>query len=50
SFDQWGVELGKNLARRITRELDKSHDKPLTHDSSTNHLIQIFKRALNRED
>ena len=42
SFDQWGVELGKQLANRILPELaDK--EKVLSHDSSTNGLINQFK-------
>ena len=42
SFDQWGVELGKQLANRILPEL--KDDKPVTsHDSSTNGLINAFK-------
>jgi glucose-6-phosphate isomerase len=42
SFDQWGVELGKQLAKRIQPEL--ADDKPVdTHDSSTNGLINAFK-------
>ncbi|MBI5471753.1 MAG: glucose-6-phosphate isomerase [Ignavibacteriae bacterium] len=44
SFDQWGVELGKQLARVILPEL--SRDGAVTsHDSSTNGLISYFKRA-----
>ncbi len=43
SFDQWGVELGKVLAKRIQPELDAKAEKPLTHDSSTNALIQRFR-------
>ncbi len=39
SFDQWGVELGKALATRITPELVSPTDPTLTHDSSTNNLI-----------
>ncbi|HBO39540.1 MAG TPA: glucose-6-phosphate isomerase [Pasteurellaceae bacterium] len=42
SFDQWGVELGKQLANRILPELE-NHDKVVTHDSSTNGLINQFK-------
>ncbi len=42
SFDQWGVELGKTLAKKILTEL-KSESSELTHDSSTNQLIQRFK-------
>jgi len=42
SFDQWGVELGKQLARKILPEL--GHDDPLMgHDSSTNGLINRYK-------
>jgi glucose-6-phosphate isomerase len=42
SFDQWGVELGKQLAQKIQPELDD--EKPITsHDSSTNGLITAFK-------
>ena len=43
SFDQWGVELGKVLAKRILPEL-QSPDAIITHDSSTNGLINYFKR------
>jgi len=43
SFDQWGVELGKQLARKILPEL--IDDQPVnTHDSSTNGLINAFKK------
>jgi Glucose-6-phosphate isomerase len=43
SFDQWGVELGKQLANIILPEL--LHDKPVTsHDSSTNGLINMWKK------
>jgi glucose-6-phosphate isomerase len=43
SFDQWGVELGKVLAKRIIRELE-CHDEPkLSHDSSTNALIRRYR-------
>ncbi|MBI5056368.1 MAG: glucose-6-phosphate isomerase [Nitrospirae bacterium] len=42
SFDQWGVELGKQLANKILPEL--TGDKKITsHDSSTNGLINAFK-------
>ena len=44
SFDQWGVELGKVLASRITPELRSATDPPLRHDSSTNALIQRYRR------
>ena len=42
SFDQWGVELGKQLTTKILPEL-KSDEKVMTHDSSTNNLINKFK-------
>ena len=42
SFDQWGVELGKQLANRILPEL-QSNEKVTSHDSSTNGLINQFK-------
>src|SRR5213594_245489 len=40
SFDQWGVELGKQLAQRIIPELESATEPPLRHDSSTNALIR----------
>ncbi len=43
SFDQWGVELGKVLARRIADELMAGEEPPLTHDSSTNALIRRYR-------
>ncbi len=45
SFDQWGVELGKALATRIMPELETEDKHPLKHDSSTNTLIQHYRRA-----
>ena len=42
SFDQWGVELGKQLAGRIAPEL--VNDAPLAHDSSTNTLIRRYRK------
>ena len=42
SFDQWGVELGKELARRIVKELEPMADLDLKHDSSTNALIKRY--------
>jgi len=44
SFDQWGVELGKVLANRITPELTSGMEPDLRHDSSTNALIRRFRR------
>jgi glucose-6-phosphate isomerase len=43
SFDQWGVELGKQLAGKILPELG-SDDAIQSHDSSTNGLVNAFKR------
>lgn len=43
SFDQWGVELGKVLAKKILPELS-APGQVTTHDSSTNGLIDYFKR------
>jgi glucose-6-phosphate isomerase len=43
SFDQWGVELGKVLAKRITPELTAPTEPKLTHDSSTNTLIRRYR-------
>jgi glucose-6-phosphate isomerase len=44
SFDQWGVELGKVLAKKIQAELEGDVD-PAAHDSSTNGLIVMAKGA-----
>ena len=43
SFDQWGVELGKVLANRIIPELESTQEPKLTHDSSTNTLIRLYR-------
>jgi glucose-6-phosphate isomerase len=43
SFDQWGVELGKVLAKKILPELTTA-DPVTSHDTSTNGLINYFKR------
>jgi glucose-6-phosphate isomerase len=48
SFDQWGVELGKELAKAIIPELEASEDPKLHHDSSTNALIRRY-RHLRRD-
>jgi len=45
SFDQWGVELGKVLAKRIVPELRAGADAALAHDSSTNALIRRLRHA-----
>ena len=43
SFDQWGVELGKVLAKQILPELS-GNEKVSSHDSSTNGLINTYKK------
>jgi glucose-6-phosphate isomerase len=43
SFDQWGVELGKVLARQIIPELTSRDEPGLSHDSSTNALIRRYR-------
>ncbi|PWC15447.1 glucose-6-phosphate isomerase [Brenneria roseae subsp. roseae] len=43
TFDQWGVELGKQLANRILPELEDAKEVS-SHDSSTNGLINRFKK------
>lgn len=48
SFDQWGVELGKELAKRIVKELEPMDDLNLKHDSSTNALIRRYVGLRNR--
>jgi glucose-6-phosphate isomerase len=42
-FDQWGVELGKVLAKRIASELGSTSEPQLSHDSSTNALIRRYR-------
>jgi glucose-6-phosphate isomerase len=44
SFDQWGVELGKQLAQRIIPELEGQTEPELAHDSSTNALIRCHRK------
>jgi glucose-6-phosphate isomerase len=44
SFDQWGVELGKVLAKRIIPELEDPKEANLEHDSSTNNLIRLYRK------
>lgn len=43
SFDQWGVELGKQLAKNVLPELENT-DKITAHDASTNGLINAYKK------
>jgi len=47
SFDQWGVELGKQLAKRIAPEMtgDADGKDKLDHDSSTNALIRRYRKT-----
>ena len=46
SFDQWGVELGKQLAGKILPEL-QNDDEVSSHDSSTNGLINAYKKLIH---
>jgi len=48
SFDQWGVELGKGLAKRILPELESVEDPRFQHDGSTNTLIRRYRRLKSR--
>jgi glucose-6-phosphate isomerase len=43
SFDQWGVELGKALAKRTAAEIASTGEPKLAHDSSTNALIRRYR-------
>ncbi len=45
SFDQWGVQLGKELAGRILPELQSAAEPDLQHDCSTNALIRYFRQT-----
>ena len=45
SFDQWGVELGKVLAKKVAAELEADDEPDLQHDSSTNTLIRRYRSA-----
>ncbi|MEP7021646.1 MAG: glucose-6-phosphate isomerase, partial [Pseudonocardiales bacterium] len=45
SFDQWGVELGKVLAKKVAGELTAPDEPELAHDSSTNALIRRYRAA-----
>ncbi|MEO6137965.1 MAG: glucose-6-phosphate isomerase [Luteimonas sp.] len=51
SFDQWGVELGKQLAGTVASQLKRdatAQDIPLAHDSSTNSLIERYRNSRNQ--
>ena len=43
SFDQWGVELGKQLAREVAQEMESGADPVLDHDEATNELIRRYR-------
>ena len=45
SFDQWGVQLGKQLADKILPELAATSAPELKHDASTNALIRRYRKA-----
>ncbi len=45
SFDQWGVELGKELAQKIVPQLTATAEPGLDHDTSTNGLIRRYRAA-----
>lgn len=49
SFDQWGVELGKILARAILDDITSSHPPAGQHDSSTSSLIRRYRRLRHRQ-
>ena len=44
SFDQWGVELGKVLAKQIAPALESTSEPSLSYDSSTNALIRTYRQ------
>ncbi len=46
SFDQWGVELGKELAERVIDEMTAETEPELAHDTSTNELIRRYRRGV----
>ena len=50
SFDQWGVELGKQLAKTTIAELSAKDEPKLAHDSSTNALIRRYRQLRDNKD
>lgn len=46
-FDQWGVELGKQLTKDILKDLDGNNTSDSGHDQSTDFLIEQYKREAN---
>jgi glucose-6-phosphate isomerase len=49
-FDQWGVELGKELASRLAPELEADWKRELMHDSSTNALVRRYRSLRDAGD
>ncbi len=49
SFDQWGVELGKQLAKKTITELTAKDEPTLAHDSSTNSLIRRYRQLRDHQ-
>ena len=49
SYDQWGVELGKQLAKNILNEIESS-DTTAEHDSSTSNLISYYLKVSREQD
>lgn len=48
SFDQWGVELGKQLAKHILDDIYQSHEYIVdSHDVSTNALVNYYRSKIN---
>ena len=45
SFDQWGVELGKQLATNVLKDIQRSDSLVAGHDDSTNNLIEFYKKS-----
>ena len=48
SFDQWGVELGKQLAKQVLDDIHHA-SKTSSHDASTNALVNYYKETINDE-
>jgi glucose-6-phosphate isomerase len=46
SFDQWGVELGKQLAKQILNDIHQPYPVR-SHDNSTNALINYYREAIS---
>ena len=47
SFDQWGVQLGKVLAKGVLADLT-AEKQSMSHDGSTNQLIARYRKAVGR--